>query len=72
MNSNKSSYSIYEIISKKRDGNELTTQEIQYFIDGYVNGTIPDYQASALIMAVYIRGMNPRELSDLTRIMMGE
>ena len=70
MNNNTSSYSIYEIISKKRDSSELTTEEIQFFINGYVNEKIPDYQAAALMMAIYIRGMNQRELSDLTRIMM--
>jgi pyrimidine-nucleoside phosphorylase len=70
MNNNTGSYSIYEIISKKRDGSELTTEEIQFFINGYVNEKIPDYQAAALMMAIYIRGMNQRELSDLTRIMM--
>jgi len=65
-----SSYSIYEIISKKRDGVELTTGEIQFFISGYVNDDIPDYQVSALLMAIYLKGLNQRELADLTRIMM--
>ena len=69
MNNNKK-YNIYEIISKKRDGDVLSTEEIQFFIDGYVDGSIPDYQAAALLMAIYIRGMNPRESTDLTRIMM--
>jgi pyrimidine-nucleoside phosphorylase len=68
MNNNK--YNIYEVISKKRDGDVLSTEEIQFFINGYVDGSIPDYQAAALLMAIYIRGMNPRELTDLTRIMM--
>ncbi|MGE5340027.1 MAG: thymidine phosphorylase [Candidatus Omnitrophota bacterium] len=63
-------HNIYEIISKKRDGNPLTTDEIEFFIHGYVNGDIPDYQASALLMAIYIRGLTSRELTDLTRIMM--
>jgi pyrimidine-nucleoside phosphorylase len=70
MNNNAGSYSTYEIISKKRDGKELTTEEIQFFIDGYVNEKIPDYQAAALMMAIYIQGLNQRESSDLTRIMM--
>ena len=48
---------MYDIISKKRDGGELTEEEIQFFIDGYVKGEIPDYQASALIMAIYFLGM---------------
>ena len=42
---------MYDIIRKKRDGGELTKQEINFFIDGYVKGEIPDYQASALLMA---------------------
>lgn len=70
MNDKNNNFNIYEIISKKRDGGELTTNEIQSFIDQYVNGNIPDYQAAALLMAIYIRGMNPRESADLTRIMM--
>lgn len=70
MSHKNNNYNIYEIISKKRDGGELTTDEIQSFIDRYVNGSIPDYQAAALLMAIYIRGMNPRESTDLTRIMM--
>ncbi|HLP57675.1 MAG TPA: thymidine phosphorylase [Candidatus Deferrimicrobium sp.] len=60
----------YEIIAKKRDGSELTTAEIQFFIDGVVKNQIPDYQAAALLMAIYIRGLNQRESADLTRIMM--
>ncbi len=63
-------FNISEIISKKRDGLELSTDEIQYFIDGYVTDEIKDYQAAALLMAIYIRGLNGRELADLTRIMM--
>ena len=59
-----------EIITKKRDGYELSTKEIQFVVDGYVGGEIPDYQVSALLMAIYIRGLNQRESEDLTRIMM--
>jgi pyrimidine-nucleoside phosphorylase len=70
MSSKNNGFNIYEIISKKRDGYELTTEEIQFFINGYVNEEIPDYQAAALVMAAYIRGLNQRELADLTRIMM--
>lgn len=70
MNGEKNAYSIYEIISKKRDGAQLTTGEIQFFIDGYVNEEIKDYQASALLMAIYLRGLNGREMADLTTIMM--
>ena len=57
---------ILEIIAKKRDGKELSEEEIKYFIKGYVEGKIEDYQASALIMAIYINGMTNKEISDLT------
>ncbi len=57
---------MYDIIRKKRDGGELTKEEINFFIDGYVRGDIPDYQASALLMAIYYKGMNFRETADLT------
>jgi pyrimidine-nucleoside phosphorylase len=60
---------IYDILAKKRDGKELSTEEIRWFIKGYVCGDIPDYQASALCMAICIRGMNPREITDLTLAM---
>ncbi len=60
---------IYDIIKKKRDGYELTTQEIQFFIDGYVDGSIPDYQASALCMAIFYMGMTEKETADLTLAM---
>ena len=58
-----------DIIEKKRDGQELTTAEINFFIEGYTNGEIPDYQASALAMAIYFQDMNDRERADLTRAM---
>ncbi|RLC87713.1 MAG: pyrimidine-nucleoside phosphorylase, partial [Chloroflexi bacterium] len=58
-----------EIIEKKRDGKSLTTAEIEYFVEGYVAGTIPDYQASALLMAILWRGMEDRETRDLTLVM---
>ncbi len=54
------------IIEIKRDGGELSTQQIQDFIAGYTAETIPDYQAAALLMAIYLRGMNRRETVDLT------
>ena len=57
---------MFDIIKKKRDGGELTTEEIKFFIDGVTNGTIPDYQISALCMAIYFKGMNVRETCDLT------
>jgi pyrimidine-nucleoside phosphorylase len=58
-----------DVIEKKRDGKELTTEEIQFFINGYTNNTIPDYQISALTMAIYFQGMNDRERADLTMAM---
>ncbi|NMM65164.1 pyrimidine-nucleoside phosphorylase [Clostridium sp. P21] len=58
-----------DIIAKKRDGGELTTEEINFFIEGYTNGTIPDYQASSLAMAIYFKDMNDRERADLTMAM---
>lgn len=57
---------MYDIIKNKRDGKELTGDEIRWFIENYVKGEIPDYQASALCMAIYFRGMNVREITDLT------
>lgn len=57
---------ILEIITKKRDKKELTKDEIQFFINGYVKEDITDYQAAALIMAMYINGMNKKETTDLT------
>ena len=57
---------MYDIIKKKRDGLALTEQEIHFFIDGYVKGEIPDYQASAFLMAVYYKGMNLDETRALT------
>ncbi|NLW40229.1 MAG: pyrimidine-nucleoside phosphorylase [Tissierellia bacterium] len=60
---------IYDIIKNKRDKRELTTAEIEYFIENYTNGKIPDYQASALLMAIYFNKMNKRETLDLTKAM---
>lgn len=60
---------MYEVIEKKRDGLELSYEELEFFINGYCGGRIPDYQAAALLMAIFIKGMNSRETSDLTRLM---
>jgi pyrimidine-nucleoside phosphorylase len=59
----------YELIRKKRDGSELSKDEIEYLIDGYIGGSIPDYQMSAFLMAVYFNGMSVRECVDLTTTM---
>ena len=58
-----------DIITKKRDGGELTREEINFFIQGYAQGDIPDYQASAWAMAVFFQGMSPQETTDLTLAM---
>lgn len=58
-----------DIILKKREGEKLSTEEIQHFIQGYTKGDIPDYQASALLMAIYFRGMDKEETYQLTRAM---
>ena len=57
---------ILDIIEKKRDKRELSKDEIQYFIQGYTDGRVMDYQASALIMAIYLNGMTKKETTDLT------
>jgi pyrimidine-nucleoside phosphorylase len=63
------SMSMIDVIEKKRDGGELSTDQIFWFIRAYTAGEIPDYQAAALIMAIYIQGMNRRETVDLTTAM---
>ncbi|WP_238882771.1 pyrimidine-nucleoside phosphorylase [Clostridium sp. YIM B02551] len=60
---------MYDIIQKKRNGNELTKEEIDFFVNGYTDGSIPDYQVSALLMAIYFQKMNKRETADLTMAM---
>lgn len=57
---------ILDIIAKKRDKEELTKEEIEFFVKGYTENSITDYQAAALVMAIYINGMNEREITDLT------
>jgi pyrimidine-nucleoside phosphorylase len=58
-----------EIIAKKRDGQPLSDDEIHWFIDHYTHHNLPDYQASALLMAIYLRGMDERETATLTQAM---
>lgn len=60
---------MYDLILKKRNGEELSTEEINYFVENYTNGQIPDYQASALLMSIFFKKMNKRETSDLTMAM---
>ena len=60
---------IIEIIEKKAKGKSLTREEIEYFVKEYTEGSIKDYQAAALVMAIYINGMNDREITDLTLAM---
>lgn len=60
---------IVDVIAKKRDGKELSKEEIEFFVNGYTAGDIPDYQASALMMAIYFQDMSDRERADLTMAM---
>lgn len=60
---------MYDIIHKKRNGGELSEKEIKFFVNGYTDGSIPDYQASALCMAIYFRGMSTDETAALTLAM---
>lgn len=60
---------MYDLIMKKRKGEELTTEEINFFVDGFTKGEIPDYQASAMLMAIFFNKMNKRETADLTNAM---
>lgn len=60
----------YEIIMKKRDGHVLSSEEIGFMINGYTENRIPDYQMAAFLMAVFIRGMNPEEVTALTQAML--
>lgn len=60
---------MYDIIMKKRNGEELTKEEIRFFVEGYTNGEIPDYQVSALMMAIYFQKMTEKETYELTMAM---
>src|SRR6056297_243194 len=60
---------VYDIIERKKLGKELTKKEIKYIVDGYVKSEIPDYQVSALLMAIYFKGMSPEETFNLTKAM---
>ena len=60
---------ILEIISNKQDHKELTKEEIEYFVQGYTKGRITDYQAAALVMAIYLQGMTEKETTDLALAM---
>ncbi|MGN0976203.1 MAG: pyrimidine-nucleoside phosphorylase [Gemmiger sp.] len=60
---------MYDVIAKKRDGGTLTREEIAFAVDGYVAGRIPDYQMSALLMVIYLRGMTDDETATLTDVM---
>ena len=60
---------ILEVIANKRDKKELTKEEIEYFVKGYVDGTVADYQAAALVMAIYLNGMTEQEITNLTLAM---
>lgn len=58
-----------EIIAIKRDGGVLTPSELKFFVQGYVSGEVPDYQAAALLMAIYFRKLNATETAELTNLM---
>src|SRR3989304_9014674 len=66
---NSAMYRMVDLITKKRDGGSLTTDEIGWFIKTFTAGDVPDYQASALAMEIYFCGMSPREIADLTLAM---
>jgi pyrimidine-nucleoside phosphorylase len=63
-------YSVYELLNNKRRGNPLDPREIEFFIEGFTRGTIPEYQMSALLMAVAINGMTSEEMATLTQTML--
>jgi pyrimidine-nucleoside phosphorylase len=59
-----------DVIVRKRSGAELSREELAFMVEGYVAGSIPDYQVSSLLMAIFLRGMTPRETADLTELML--
>jgi thymidine phosphorylase len=61
---------VAELIRRKRDGGALTDEEIRAFVRGYTDGAVPDYQAAALLMAIYFRGLHGAELATLTDAML--
>ena len=63
-------YSVYELLNKKRRGGPLDPREIEFFVEGFTRGTIPDYQMSTLLMAVAINGMTAEEMATLTQAML--
>ena len=63
-------FRMVDLILKKRDGEKLTKEEINFIIEGYVNNTIPDYQVSALLMAIYYNPLSEDEIQDLTNAML--
>ena len=60
---------ILDIIAKKRDNKILSKEEIEFFVNEYTNGNVTDYQAAALVMAIYINGMTDEEITNLTMAM---
>lgn len=63
-------FRMVDLIIKKRNGNELSTDEIKFIIENYVNGSIPDYQVSSLMMAIYFNPLSSRETLDFTMAML--
>lgn len=55
-----------DVIDQKRNGGVLSDEQLQFFVDGVVDGSLPDYQISALLMAIYFQGMTDREQTQLT------
>ena len=57
---------MYDLIEKKKHGESLSAEEIHWMVSGYVEGSIPDYQMSAMLMAIWFQGMNDQEITELT------